>query len=59
MTKKVSSKRIAIISINNRNWNQDKIDDNFLRIRDFLHSNDLQVNDAKTNLTEFMTHQKR
>ena len=38
-----SSKRRAL--------NQDKIDNNFIRIRDFLHSNGLQINEAKTCLT--------
>ena len=27
--------------------------------RDFLNANGLQVNESKTTLTEFMTHQKR
>ena len=44
---------------NSRDANQDKIDENFVRIRDFLQSHGLQINEMKTGLTEFMTKQKR
>ena len=39
--------------------NQEKIDNSFLQIRDFLNSNGMQINEGKTFLTEFMTKQKR
>ena len=42
-----------------RNENQDKIDINYTRIKDFLESNGLKVNEGKTKLQEFMTYQKR
>ena len=42
-----------------RNWNQDKLDENYTRIKNFLNSNGLQVNGSKTKLQEFMTYQKR
>ena len=48
-----------LISSNNRNWNQDIIENCFWTVRDFLNANRLQVNETKTTLTEFMTHQKR
>ena len=48
-----------VFSSNNRNCNQDKIDEIYLKIKNFLSANGLQVNDSKTHLTEFMTHQKR
>ena len=48
-----------VFSSNNRNRNQDKIDENYVKIKNFLSVNGLQVNDSKTHLTEFMTHQKR
>ena len=46
-------------SSNGRNYNQDKIYEFFWKIKDFLNANGLKVNDQKTNLTEFMTYQKR
>ena len=48
-----------VFSSNNRNTNQDKIDEIYIKIKKILSSNGLQVNDSKTHLTEFMTHQKR
>ena len=42
-----------------RNDNQDKIDSNYIRIKDFLNSNGLRVNEGKTKLQEFMTYQKK
>ena len=47
------------ISSQHRNYNQDKIDSVFWKVKDFLNANGLKVNDQKTKLTEFMTHQKR
>ena len=44
---------------NSRGQNQDKIEENFVRIIDFLNSNGLEVNQGKTSLTEFMSQQKR
>ena len=41
------------------NINQDKIDKTYVKIKKKLSANGLQVNDSKTHLTEFMTHQKR
>ena len=46
-------------SSNHRGWNQDKVDTVFWRIKNFLNANGLQVNEGKTCLVEFMTHQKR
>ena len=48
-----------LVSTNSRNQNQELIESTFWRLRDFLNANDLQVNESKTGLTEFMTHQKR
>ena len=48
-----------IISSNNRDRNQDNLEKCFWRIRDWLNANGLKMNEAKTNLTEFMSHQKR
>ena len=50
---------LYLTSSNNRNQNQDRIDDSFIRIKDFLNANGLQVNESKTYLTEYMTWQKR
>ena len=47
------------VSSNSRGQNQDNIDTNFWKICNFLEANGLQVNQGKTNLTEFMCHQKR
>ena len=47
------------ITSNNRSWNQRKIENCFWKTKNFLNANKLQVNDTKTNLTEFMLHQKR
>ena len=40
-----------IYSSNDRNNNQEKIENSFWRIRDFLNANGLQVNEGKTSLT--------
>ena len=48
-----------LTSSNNRNRNQEQIEHCFWTVRDFLNANGLQVNESKTTLTEFMTHQKR
>ena len=48
-----------LFASNNRILNQERIEDKFVRIRDFLQSNGLQINETKTFLTEFMTSQKR
>ena len=42
-----------------RTTNQDKIDCNFINIKDYLNSQGLQINYSKTNLTEYMSCQKR
>ena len=47
------------ISSNSRGYNQDKLELNFWEVCGFLNANGLQVNQWKTKLTEFMTHQKR
>ena len=47
------------LASNSRGWNQDKIDSTFWRLGDFLNANGLQVNQGKTVLVEFMSHQKR
>ena len=47
------------VSSNNRDSNQDSIEHNFWKIKDYLNSLGLQVSEKKTKLTEYMTHQKR
>ena len=49
---------IFIISSSRRNRNQDKVENCFWRVKSYLNANGLQLNEAKTNLTEFMMHQK-
>ena len=44
---------------NSRDLNQDKLEKNFWKLGDFLNSNGLQINQSKTVLCEFMSHQKR
>ena len=46
-------------SSNSRNMNQEKIETNFWKIKAYLNANGLQVNEDKTNLTEFMCQQKK
>ena len=46
-------------SSNSRNLNQDKIENNFWKIKNYLNANGLMVNESKTRLVEFMSHQKR
>ena len=46
-----------LVSSNSRGANQDKIDDSFFKIRDFLNTNGLMINEVKTHLTEYMTKQ--
>ena len=46
------------ISSNSRDYNQDRLDNNFWEVCDFLSAG-LLVNQSKTKLTEFMSHQKR
>ena len=48
-----------LVTSNSRMHNQMYIEYTFQRIIDFLDSNGLEVNQSKTTLTEFMTHQKR
>ena len=36
-----------------------KIEETFCRIKDFLNAHGLQINEAKTTLTEYMSSQKR
>ena len=43
---------------NNRTLNQERIRNKFLKIKDFLNYNGLQINEGKTFLTEYMTKQK-
>ena len=45
------------ISRNSRTWNQDKIEHMFWKINAYLNANGLQVNQSKTNLSEFMAWQ--
>ena len=47
------------ISGNSRDQNQDKLENSFWKLRDFLNANGLKVNDNKTAIIEFMTHQKK
>ena len=47
------------VASNSRHHNQDKIDCNFWKLGDYLNANGLQVNQSKTVLCEFMSHQKR
>ena len=44
---------------NSRIYNQDRIDDTFWRIKNYLNANGLLINEGKTTITEFMTKQKR
>ena len=46
-------------SSNSRDQNQDKIEQTFWRLKNFLNANGLKINESKTKLTEFMTRQKR
>ena len=48
-----------LTSSNSRDRNQQRIEQVFWTVRDFLNANGLQVNESKTTLTEYMTHQKR
>ena len=48
-----------LVSSNSGGRNQDRIETIFWRLKDFLNANSLQVNESKTGLTEFMSHQKR
>ena len=50
---------VLIISGRYRGRNQQKIETCFWKLKSYLNANGLQLNDAKTSLTEFMTHQKR
>ena len=50
---------IYIHSSKHRTVNQEQVNENFQRIRNFLNDNGLQINEGKTFLTEFMTKQKR
>ena len=50
---------LYVISGKSRFGNQLKIEEMFIRIRDFLNSNGLELNESKTGLTEFMVCQKR
>ena len=48
-----------LTATNDRFRKQVRIEESFLKIRDYLNANGLMVNEAKTILTEFMTRQKR
>ena len=50
---------IFVFAGKNRQENQDKIEENFKKIKRFLNSNGLAVNDTKTTLSEVMSKQKR
>ena len=47
------------VASNSRDANQDKIDTMMQKLKDYLNSNGLKVNESKTKLTEFMSRQKR
>ncbi len=47
------------ITSNNRDWNQEKNETNLWKIKNYLNSNGLQVNEDKMAVTEYMTYQKR
>ena len=42
-----------------RQMNQIKLDENFLRIRDYMNNNELSMNMGKTTITEYMVCQKK
>ena len=44
---------------NSQDQNQDQIENNFRKLKNFLNANSLQINESKTGLTYFMSHQKR
>ena len=48
-----------IFTSNSRRKNQERIEEMFIKIRDFLNSNGLLMNESKTGIMEYMTHQKR
>ena len=48
-----------IFTSKNRHENQIRIEEMFIKLRDYLNSNLLQINESKTSLTEYMTKQKR
>ena len=48
-----------LITSKSRYNNQIKIEENFTRIKNYFNDNGLQINENKTNLTEYMTRQKR
>ena len=50
---------IYLVSNKNRRQNQEKLDKKFIKIKQFLRSNGLSVNDGKNAITEFMSKQKR
>ena len=39
--------------------NQDRLDEIFVTLKNFFNDNGLQLNETKTSITEYMTHQKR
>ena len=50
---------IWYIASNSRDQNQDKIEQIFWKLKNYLNANGLKINESKTKLTEFMTRQKR
>ena len=50
---------LYVITSKSRMFNQMQIERKFGRIKEYLNMNGLQINEAKTTLTEFMSHQKR
>ena len=48
-----------VFTSNSRRKNQERMEEIFIKIRDFLNSNGLLMNEAKTGIMEYMTHQKR
>ena len=50
---------LFLVANKSRFSNQLKIESTFIRIRDYLNSNELKLNESKTCLSEFMVSQKR
>ena len=47
-----------VVSSRRRSWNQERIEESFQQIIDYLNSNGLEINKSKMTLTEFMSCQK-
>ena len=48
-----------ITTSNSRNKNQERLEEIIIKVKDFLNANGLLLNDSKTVIMEYMTHQKR